>query len=76
MSEWTEIVELAEIPVLGSRVIRTDTMDIAIFRTAEDQVFAIKDQCPPIFVLITIAFSKIIGNIEIMASDPITKLGR
>lgn len=46
MSEWTEIVELAEIPVLGSRVIRTDTMDIAIFRTAEDQVFAIKDQCP------------------------------
>ena len=43
---WTEITRLDEIPRLGARVLRTDTMDIAIFRTATDQVFALRDRCP------------------------------
>jgi nitrite reductase (NADH) small subunit len=43
---WIEIVALEEIPQLGSRVIKTDTVDIALFRTALDEVFAIKDACP------------------------------
>mgnify|MGYP001818614745 CR=1 FL=1 len=43
---WIEIVVLDDIPRLGSRVIKTDTVDIALFRTARDQVFAIKDACP------------------------------
>ena len=43
---WVEIVALADIPQLGSRVIRTDTMDIALFRNASDEVFAMKDECP------------------------------
>ena len=46
MTQWTEIISLNEIPKLGSRVLRTDTMDIALFRTATDQVFALKDSCP------------------------------
>ncbi len=46
MTQWTEIISLEEIPQLGSRVLRTDTMDIALFRTATDQVFALKDSCP------------------------------
>ncbi len=46
MSDWTEILPLEDIPRLGARVIRTDTMDIALFRTATDEVFAIKDSCP------------------------------
>jgi len=46
MSNWTEIVALEDIPQLGSRVIKTDTMNIAVFRTARDEVFAIKDECP------------------------------
>jgi nitrite reductase (NADH) small subunit len=46
MSNWTEIVALEDIPRLGSRVVRTDTMDIAVFRNAQDQVFAVKDACP------------------------------
>jgi len=46
MTQWTEITSLDEIPQLGSRVLRTDTMDIALFRTATDQVFALKDSCP------------------------------
>ena len=46
MTDWIEIVALEEIPKLGSRVIRTDTMDVAVFRTAGDQVFALRDACP------------------------------
>ena len=46
MSDWTEVVALEDIPQLGSRVITTDTMEIAVFRTASDEVFAMKDECP------------------------------
>ena len=46
MSNWTQIVALKDIPQLGSRVIKTDTMSIALFRTINDEVFAIKDECP------------------------------
>ncbi len=46
MSNWTEITPLDEIPRLGSRVIKTDTMEIAVFRTAADEVFAVKNACP------------------------------
>jgi nitrite reductase (NADH) small subunit len=46
MTNWIEIVALEDIPRLGARVIRTDTMDVAVFRTSDDQVFALRDACP------------------------------
>ena len=46
VNEWSEVVALEDIPQLGSRVIKTDTMNIAVFRTAGDKVFAMKDECP------------------------------
>ena len=46
MTNRTEIVKLEDIPKLGSRVLKTDTMNIALFRTSTDEVFAIKDECP------------------------------
>ena len=46
INNWSEVVALEEIPQLGSRVIKTDTMNIAVFRTASDEVFAMKDECP------------------------------
>ena len=46
MSDWIEVAALEDIPRLGSRVLRTDTVDIAVFRTAKDEVFALKDACP------------------------------
>jgi len=46
MSNWIEISALEDIPKLGSRVIKTDTVNIAVFRTADDSVFALKDECP------------------------------
>lgn len=48
MSEWIEVVALEDIPVLGSRIVETDVVgeDIALFRTTDDQVFAVRDACP------------------------------
>ncbi len=46
MSNWIEIAALEDIPRLGSRVVKTDTMNVAVFRTRDDQVFALKDECP------------------------------
>ena len=45
-SNWIKVVALEDIPRLGSRVVATDTMKIAVFRNSQDQVFAIKDACP------------------------------
>lgn len=46
MSNWICIAVLDEVPRLGARVVKTDTVDIAVFRTASDEVFALKDECP------------------------------
>lgn len=46
MTKWIEIAKLEDIPRLGARVLKTDTADIAVFRTAADQVFALRDRCP------------------------------
>ena len=44
--DWINVAALKDIPPLGSRVITTDDMSIAVFRTASDEVFAVKDACP------------------------------
>ena len=46
MTKWIEIGTLNDIPVLGSRVVRTASGDIAVFRTADNEVFALDDRCP------------------------------
>ncbi len=46
MNEWIEIGTLADIPRLGARVVQTPDGDIAVFRTDDDQVFALRDRCP------------------------------
>lgn len=43
---WTFVARLGDIPRLGSRVVATARGDIAIFRTADDSVFALDDRCP------------------------------
>ena len=43
---WTDVGRLEDIPRLGSRVVRTVVADIAVFRTSDDQVFALHDRCP------------------------------
>lgn len=46
MSEWQEIGVLEDIPRLGARVLDSPLGDIAVFRTAQDGVFALRDRCP------------------------------
>ena len=46
MSNWMKVCALDEIPKLGARVVQHDGIDIAVFRNAEDEVFAVEDRCP------------------------------
>jgi nitrite reductase (NADH) small subunit len=47
MSNWKLICKLEDIPQLGSRIVRPASGgDIAIFRNAADEVFALHDKCP------------------------------
>ena len=42
MSDWKVICRIDDIPVLGARrVARPAGLDVAVFRNAEDQVFAV-----------------------------------
>ncbi len=46
MNQWTDILGVSDIPRLGARVVRHGSLDIAVFRTADDEVFALEDRCP------------------------------
>ena len=47
MTEWTVICRVDDIPVLGARrVAREQGAAVAVFRTADDRVFALLDRCP------------------------------
>lgn len=43
---WTRICDVNDIPPLGSRVLERDDGNVAIFRTAQNAVFALLDRCP------------------------------
>ena len=46
MNNWKQVATLEDIPPLGSRVINTEHGNIALSRTAADEVFALLDKCP------------------------------
>ncbi|USG62028.1 nitrite reductase small subunit NirD [Sneathiella marina] len=46
MNQWVKICELDDILPLGSRVIELPIGPVAIFRTSDDKVFAVLDECP------------------------------
>ncbi|HEY4546265.1 MAG TPA: nitrite reductase small subunit NirD [Pedomonas sp.] len=43
---WIDIGIIHEIPRLGARTVPTPQGDVAVFRTREDDVFALFDRCP------------------------------
>ena len=45
-ADWIDIGALDDIPRQGARVVRRASGDIAVFRTIDDQVFALRDRCP------------------------------
>jgi len=47
MSQWKPICNVEDIPKLGARrVQRKQGGEVAVFRVADDQVFALLDRCP------------------------------
>ena len=46
-TEMKPVCALEDIPVLGARVVKSSVHgDIAVFRSADDEVFALEDKCP------------------------------
>jgi nitrite reductase (NADH) small subunit len=43
---WTDIGAIADIPVQGARRVPAPQGDIAVFRTVDGAVFALRDRCP------------------------------
>ncbi len=43
---WINVGAVDAVPRLGARVVHTPDGDIAVFRTADDEVFALRDRCP------------------------------
>jgi len=43
---WIEIGDISDIPLRGARCVKTPQGKIAVFRTAENKIFAIEDHCP------------------------------
>ena len=47
MPRWIEVCGIDEVPRLGARVVRRAAgADVALFRAADDHVFALLDRCP------------------------------
>ncbi len=46
MSDWIEVGTIDDIPVLGARVVSTADGNIGVFRTVDDEIFALRDECP------------------------------
>jgi len=46
MNEWVRVGSIDYIPLLGARVVNSAHGDIAVFRNAENEVFALLDKCP------------------------------
>ncbi|PLY16888.1 MAG: nitrite reductase (NAD(P)H) small subunit [Sedimenticola sp.] len=46
MSDWITVGNIADIPRLGTRVVNTDSGEVAVFRTSDDKIFALRDHCP------------------------------
>lgn len=43
---WHPVCAVDEIPLLGARVVRAGGIEIAVFRTTDDHIFALHDRCP------------------------------
>ncbi|MGB0682188.1 MAG: nitrite reductase small subunit NirD [Magnetovibrionaceae bacterium] len=46
MTSWIDVGALDDIPRQGARTVKSARGDIAVFRTLDDDVFALYDRCP------------------------------
>ncbi len=45
MTDWIEIGSVDDIPVLGARIVRKGSANIAVFRTSNDTIYALENKC-------------------------------
>jgi nitrite reductase (NADH) small subunit len=43
---WLEVGLIGDVPLRGSRVVKTASGDVAVFRAVDGTVFALDDRCP------------------------------
>ncbi|MEW5687927.1 MAG: nitrite reductase small subunit NirD [Pseudomonadota bacterium] len=43
---WTDVGAVTDVPIRGARRVPTPDGDVAIFRTGDGRLFALKDKCP------------------------------
>jgi nitrite reductase (NADH) small subunit len=46
LSRWIDVGAVTDVPRRGARRVATPLGDIAVFRTGDGEVFALRDQCP------------------------------
>jgi nitrite reductase (NADH) small subunit len=46
MSQWRAVCKLEEIPRQRARVLEATDIQIAVFRTQDDRLFAVENRCP------------------------------
>jgi nitrite reductase (NADH) small subunit len=46
LHQWLDVGRLSDIPRRGARQVVTPWLKLALFRTADDRVFALEDRCP------------------------------
>lgn len=50
---WVEIGVIGDVPQNGARVVKTEFGNIGVFRTVDDEIFAIEDRCPHLDGILT-----------------------
>ena len=46
MSNWIDIGSIHDIPRQGARTVKLSSGEIGVFRTQDDQLFALENRCP------------------------------
>ncbi|WP_075217345.1 nitrite reductase small subunit NirD [Mongoliimonas terrestris] len=45
-ADWVAVGAVSDIPIQGARVVKSRHGDIAVFRAADDTIFALRNRCP------------------------------
>lgn len=46
MTHWIDIGTISDIPRQGARTVKLSSIEVGVFRTQDDQVFALENRCP------------------------------
>ena len=46
MRAWFEVGRIDDVPLRGARVVRTAQGEVAVFRSADGAIFALRNRCP------------------------------